>query len=67
MKPTLFQIGKQAIFSENVQDSPHGFHVSLAWIFDIDEDVIQINDNENIEFFCQNLLNVALKACWNIR
>ena len=40
MKLTLFQIDKQAIFLWNIQDLPHGFHVTLTLILGIDEDVI---------------------------
>ena len=36
--------------------------MSLAWVLDIDEDVIKVNNDENIEFFGHNLVNIALQA-----
>ena len=62
MKPTLLQVGKQAIFPQDVQDPPHGFHVTPSLILSVDEDVIQIHDDEDIELFCQDLVDVALEA-----
>ena len=62
MELTLLQIGKQAIFPQNLQDSPYCFHVTLTLILSVDEDVIQIHDDENIELFYQDLVDIALEA-----
>ena len=62
MKPTLLQIGKQAIFPQNLQDLPHCFHVTLTLILSVDEDVIQIHYNKDIKLFCQDLVDIALEA-----
>ena len=62
MEPTLLQIGKQAIFPQNLQDPPYYFHVTLTLILSVDEDVIQIHDDEDIELFCQDLVDIALEA-----
>ena len=35
---------------QNIWYPSHGFQVTLAWIFDIDKDVIQINNNIKVEF-----------------
>ena len=35
-------------FSEDLLDS---FHVTLADVFGINQDVIEVNDDENIKFF----------------
>ena len=44
----------------------HGYNVSLAWVFGIDKNIIQIYDDEDIEIFYQNLIDIALEACWDI-
>ena len=62
MKPTFFQIGEKAILSQKVQDPLNGLHVALAFILSVNQDVIQVDNNENIEFFGQNLVDVALEA-----
>ena len=62
MESTLLQIGKQAIFSQNLQDSPYCFHVTLTLILSVDEDVIQIHNNKNIKLLCQDLVDIALEA-----
>ena len=36
--------------------------MTLAFIFGINEDVIQVNNNKDIKFFGQNLIDVALEA-----
>ena len=36
------------------------------YIFDTDENIIQIHNNKNIKFFCNNLINIALKICRRI-
>ena len=66
MEPTFLQIGKQAIFLQNLQDLPHYFYMTLTLILNIDEDVIQIYDNEDIKVFCQDLVDIALKASWSV-
>ena len=66
MEPTLLQIGKQAIFPQNLQDLPHGFHVTLTLILSVDEDIIQIHNDKNIELLCQDLVDIALEAGWSV-
>ena len=36
--------------------------VSLARVLGVDENVIEINNNEDIKFLSQDLVNIALKA-----
>ena len=36
--------------------------MSLAWIFGVDEDIIEINNDKNIKFLGQDLVNIALEA-----
>ena len=33
----------------------------FAFAFDVDEDVIEVYYHKNVKFFCQNLINIALK------
>ena len=67
MKPTLLQVGKQAIFLQDIQDLPHCFHVTLSLVLNVDKDVIQIHDNDDIELLCQDLVDTTLEAYWDIR
>ena len=50
------------MFSELFQDSAYHFHIWLAWIFDVDQNIIQIHHNEDIKLFSEDLVDVALKA-----
>ena len=36
--------------------------MSLVWVLSIDEDVIEVNNDKNIEFLGQNLVNIALET-----
>lgn len=36
--------------------------MTLAWIFSIDEDVIQVDDDKNVKLLGQDLIDVASKA-----
>ena len=62
MEMTLFQVGKQAILPETIKHPPHRFHLTLALVLGIDEDVIQVHDNEDIKLFCQDLIDITLEA-----
>ena len=37
--------------------------MAFFFIFDIDEDIIQIYNNKNIKLFRKNLINIALENC----
>ena len=66
MKTTLFEVSKKAVFPQFVKHSVDNIDVSLVCIFDIDQDVIQVNNYKNIKFFGQDLIDVTLKAGWSI-
>ena len=51
MKTTLFQVGKQDVFLVFSEDPPDSFHVTLAGVFDVNQDVIEVHNHENIKFF----------------
>ena len=62
MELTFLQIGKQAIFPQNLQEPLYYFYMTLTLILSVDEDVIQIHNDEDIELFCQDLVDIALEA-----
>ena len=62
VKSAFFQIGKKPILLQKIQHSLHGLHVALGFIFSVNQNVIQVHNNKNIEFFGQNLVDIALEA-----
>lgn len=40
--------------------------MTLTWIFSINEDIIQINNDENIELLGQDLINITWKLAKTI-
>ena len=66
MKSTLFQVDKKSMPYQNIQQPSHSLYMTLALIFDIDEDIIQINNNKNIKLLGQDLIDITLEACWSI-
>ena len=67
MKTTLFEVGKKAVFPQFIQHPSDSIDVSLACILSIDQDVIQVDDHENVEFFGQDLIDVTREAGWYVR
>ena len=39
----------------------------MAWVLGIDENVIEVNNDKNIEFFGQDLVNISLEAGWCVK
>ena len=62
MKTTLLEVGKKAVFPQFLENPSDGVNMSLAWVFGIDEDVIEVNNDKDIEFLGQDLVNVALET-----
>lgn len=62
METTLLEVGKKAIFPQKFQNALDRIDIGLAWVFDIDENIIQIDNNKDIQLFDQNLINIALEA-----
>ena len=52
---------------QKIKHAPHSFYVTLAQVLDINEDIIQVHYDEDIEFFCQDLIDIALEARQYIR
>lgn len=40
----------------------NSFYILLFLALGIDENVIKVYNNKNIEFLCQDLINIALKS-----
>lgn len=51
MKLILLQIDKKTMFLKVFKYPINGFYINLAGIFGLDQDVIQIYNDKNIEFF----------------
>ena len=51
MKTTLFQVCKQAVFPKFSKNPPGSFHVTLAGVFDVNHNIIEVHDDINIKFF----------------
>ena len=62
METTLLEVGKKAVFPQFLENPSDGIDVSLAWVLGVDEDVIEINNDKDIEFLGQDLVNIALEA-----
>ena len=50
------------MFLEFSEDLPDNFHVTLAGIFSVNQDVIEVHDDENIKFYCLNFIDISLEA-----
>ena len=62
LKMTLFQVDKQAVFLKFFKTPLNGFHITLADVFGISQNIIKIYNNENIKFLYYNFVDIALKA-----
>ena len=62
METTLLEVGKKAVFPQFLENLSDGIDVSLAWVLGVDEDVIEVNNDKDIKFLGQDLVNVALEA-----
>lgn len=41
--------------------------ITWTYIFSIDQEIIQVDNHENIEFYKKNFINIALKAYEHVR
>ena len=48
MKTTFFQVGKEGMLPELVQNPVYGLNMRLSGVFGIDQNIIQVYDNKNI-------------------
>ena len=66
MKSTFLQIGIQQEFAQLLENPTYCLDMAFALIFGVDEDIIQIHNDQDIEFFRKNLIDVALECCRSI-
>ena len=66
MKSIFLQIGIQQEFPQLVENSAYILDMAFALIFSVDGDIIQIYNDEDIELFCEDFIDIALKCCRNI-
>ena len=59
---TLLEIGKKAVFAQFLKNPSNGSDVSLTWVFNVDRNVIKVNNDKDIEFLSHDLVNIALEA-----
>ena len=62
METIFLEISKKAVFLQFFKNLSNGIDMSLAWVFGVDEDVIEVNNDKNIKFLDQDLVNIALEA-----
>ena len=62
MKTTPLEVSKKTVFPQFLKNPSNGTDVSLARILGKDENVIKVNNDKNIEFLGQDLVNIALQA-----
>ena len=62
METTFFEVGKKAVSPQFLKKPSNGVDMSLAFVLSVDEDVIEVNNDKNIDFLGQNLVNIALEA-----
>ena len=62
MERTFFEVGKKAVSPQFLENPSNDINVSLAWVLGIDENIIKVNNDEDIEFLSQYLVNIALEA-----
>lgn len=48
MEMTLFEISKKAIFPQMFQNPPNCINMELAWVFTINKNIIQIDNDKYI-------------------
>ena len=62
VKTAFLEVGKKVVFPQFLENPSNGIDVSLAWVLGVDKDVIEVNNDKNIEFLGQELVNIALEA-----
>ena len=62
METAFLEVGKKAVFPQFFENQSNGIDVNLALVLGVDEDIIEVNNDKNIEFLGQDLVNIALEA-----
>ena len=55
------------MFPEFFEDPPDSFYVTLAGVFGVNQNVIEVHNDKNIKFFHQDFVDVSLEAGGGIR
>ena len=50
------------MFSQFFENSINGIDMGLAWVLDINKDIIEINNDKYVELLGQNFIDVILEA-----
>ena len=66
MEMAFLQIFIKVIFPKDFQNPSNGFDMTLPWIFGIDKNIIQINNEKDIELLSQDFIDIALEASWHV-
>lgn len=64
---TLFQIGKESVFSELIKYLVYSLYIGLVKVFSIDQDIFHINDDKNVKLFSKDFIYIILEASQSIR
>ena len=62
MKLALLKDDKKTIFFQFFENLLSSINVGFAWVLGIDKDIIWINNNKNIKFFDQDLIDITLET-----
>ena len=66
VETTLFQVGIQPVFPQNIQYPLNGVNMGLSRALRVNKNIIQIYDDKDIELLGHNLVDIALKTCWSV-
>ena len=50
------------MFPKFSKDPPNAFYVTLAGVFGVNQDIIEVHEDENIKMFYLNFVDIALEA-----
>lgn len=62
MEPILFQVSKKVIFPQLVKNPAYDFHMWLACLLNINQNIVQIHYDKNVKFFNKDLIDIILKT-----
>ena len=66
MKLTFLQIGIQREFPQLVDNPTYYLNITFSLVFGVDENIIQIYNDKDMEFFRKDFIKVALEYCRSV-
>ena len=63
MEMAFLEVDKKAVFPQFFENPSNGINVSLAWVFGVDEDVIEVNYRVYVQYFLQHIVHEILERC----